>query len=300
MMVNGDPRKLVETGQEATVQFEALGDVPWLLHILWYLPLPNPMFVLNNFALEMIRKRKNLGTPDPPDLCSYLLGEDGKREGLNEQELVAETAFAIQAGGDTSAAVLNFGFYHLITNPEAYKTLQVELDEAFPDADSDEITPQKLASLPYLNAVVKEQLRLSTPFGQMPRVIPGNGLVLEGRFVPGGTIVGSPSYAMNVTEKYWSPDPLKFRPERWLPGGLGPGSVTDENALSSFQFGPFGCLGKAYAIRELLLVNARFLLAYDVALAPGYDGEEFVRKVVNMKTTIFRKKLLLQVRKRSR
>ncbi|EGO28439.1 hypothetical protein SERLADRAFT_458832 [Serpula lacrymans var. lacrymans S7.9] len=147
----------------------------------------------------MIRKRKTLGTPELPDLCSFLLGEhdDSHANELTEGELTADAMFAIQAGSDTTSAVLAYAFYHLLSNPTTYAKLQEELDTAFPKP-SDELYLSILYSLPYLNAVVKEELRLSTPFGNMPRVVPDEGIVLDGRHIPGVTVVGSPTYAMQV------------------------------------------------------------------------------------------------------
>ncbi|KIJ25908.1 hypothetical protein M422DRAFT_192885, partial [Sphaerobolus stellatus SS14] len=43
--------------------------------------------------------------------------------------------------------------------------------------------------LPLLNAIVNEVLRLSTPFF-LPRVLPSDGMIIDGQHIPGDTIVG--------------------------------------------------------------------------------------------------------------
>jgi len=118
----------------------------------------------------------------------------------------------------------------------AYKSLMKELTDNFSDPD-DEIPMSVLANLPYLNAVVYESLRLGTPLPGLPRVVPKSGLVVEGSFIPAGTIVGVSPYVQEISPKNFYPQPEAYKPERWLPGGLGPGTITKKTAIMSFSFG---------------------------------------------------------------
>lgn len=110
------------------------------------------------------------------------------------------------------------------------------MDEAFPDYDAP-LNLEKLTNLPYLNGVVDESLRLGTPFPGLPRVVPEGGSVLDGVFVPEGTIIGVPAYTQEIHPDNFWPEPEAFKPERWLPGGLGPGSRARRGAIMSFSFG---------------------------------------------------------------
>ena len=96
---------------------------------------------------------------------------------------------------------------------------------------------QSLLDHPYLEAVVNEGLRMSTPFPGFPRVVPSEGAVIEDRYVPGGTIVGVPIYSQQMSPENFSLLPMEFKPERWLEGGLGPDTVTRTQALVCFLFG---------------------------------------------------------------
>ena len=95
----------------------------------------------------------------------------------------------------------------------------------------------RLNALPYLDAVVNEALRLGSPFPGLPRVVPAEGAVLDNVFVPGGTVVGVPAYAQEIAEENFWPEPLAFKPQRWLPGGLGPGSYVNKSAIMTFSYG---------------------------------------------------------------
>lgn len=150
------------------------------------------------------------------------------------------------AGSDTTSGILTFLFFFLLSHPATYAKLQAELDGHFPDRDGP-LDPATLASLPFLNAVLKEALRLGTPFGGLARVVPAGGAELEGMHVPGGTVVSVPVYAEHVSAAHFWPAPTQFIPERWLAGGLGPDSVCEEAAWIPFSFGErLGCLFRAH------------------------------------------------------
>lgn len=141
-------------------------------------------------------------------------------------------------GSDTTSTVIIYLFFLLISNKGAYERLREELDANFSDPD-EPISSHTLTSLPYLEAVINEGLRLGTPFPGWPRVTPKEGMVIEGTYIPGNTIVGVNPYVQETSEENFYPDPMAYRPERWLPGGLGPGTITRKSAIMSFSFGEF-------------------------------------------------------------
>jgi cytochrome P450 len=167
--------------------------------------------------------------------------------------------------------------------------------------------------LPYLNAVAEESFRLGAPLGSFPRITPNGGAYIAGQFIPEGTIVGVPAWAQMISEENFHPHPELFIPERWSPGGLGPGSLCNKNAIMTFShgafnrpwiassalnsvfLGPFGCMGKQFAHLEMRLVLAKTLLRYDLKFAPDFDPEKFLAGVKNMRVTSFGYPLRLQV-----
>ncbi|EMD30614.1 hypothetical protein CERSUDRAFT_145879, partial [Gelatoporia subvermispora B] len=219
MMKNGDTGNYVESGQMATAVFETLGEVPSLFDVLWYLPMTKTIGLLENFAHGLLEDRlKDPNADSAQDLTALLLGKDNNSGvELTKEDLRIESLFAIQAGSDTTSGVLTFAFYHLLKHKSAYDRLQAELDDAFPDPDGP-LDLDTLVSLPYLEAVVHESCRLGTPFPGLPRVVPKGGMMIDGEFVPGDTIIAVNPWAQMQSEENFYPDPQIFRPERWLPG----------------------------------------------------------------------------------
>lgn len=70
-------------------------------------------------------------------------------------------------------------------------------------------------SLPYLNKLIEETLRLypATPM-LLPRVVPNGGVEMKGHYLPGGSVVGASAYVLQRNPAVF-PDPLRFDPSRW-------------------------------------------------------------------------------------
>ncbi|KAH7917926.1 cytochrome P450 [Leucogyrophana mollusca] len=291
---DGDPHGFVKCGQMATKMFEILGAVPWLFDILWHFSVTDDIHSLEKYAGGFMSDRvKNAGEARR-DLCSHLLGEhdDGKTQ-LTKETLDVESTFAVQAGSDSAATVLSIAFVYIHSTPGVLERLSDELSKAFPSQD---FAPEqaKLASLPYLNAVVDESLRLGTPFPGLPRVTPDGGITLSNTYVPAGTVVSVPAYTQQVSEENFYPFPLQFRPERWLPGGLGDGSVCNRSALMCFSFGPYSCLGRNLAIQEIRLAISQLLLNFSFQFTEDFSAEKFLNGVTNVRSTFFERNLTVK------
>ena len=121
-----------------------------------------------------------------------------------------------------------------------------------------------MKDLPYLNAAIKETMRLNpTIISTLPRVLdvpltlPKAGIAL-----PAGTVVGMQNYVHHRDPTVYS-DPHSFRPERWL--GLAPSSDM-EKALTPFSLGSRNCIGQNLARAELLLATSLLFRKLDLQL----------------------------------
>lgn len=92
------------------------------------------------------------------------------------------------AGGETTAASMANIVYYLIKNPRVLRKLRGELEEALGNRDeaSKRISVKEAQNIPYLQAVIKESLRILPNGLQFPRVVPKGGLTLAGQFFPEG------------------------------------------------------------------------------------------------------------------
>jgi cytochrome P450 len=132
---------------------------------------------------------------------------------------------------------------------------------------------QDIDSLPYLEAVIKEGLRLRGSFPSLLlRVIPpGKALSIQGYWVPEGTELGVQPWSMHRKRTVWD-KPYEFIPERWLPsdlGGWGPEPGTDSFNEMNRHFIPFGlgtraCAGKNMGMMVTKLIISSLVLQFYV------------------------------------
>lgn len=91
----------------------------------------------------------------------------------------------IVAGSETTGTALAGITYYLCKNPTTLTTLLSEIRSSF--ASADDITFESAGKLPYLDAVIREGLRIYPPFAAgNHRVAPKGGDYVDGHFVPEG------------------------------------------------------------------------------------------------------------------
>lgn len=85
--------------------------------------------------------------------------------------------------------------------------MQSILDQSFPRGPATiTLDDDVLSSIPILDAITLETLRLGTPFF-LPHVVPEEGVEIEGNFIPGGTIVAVAAYSQQISEANFHPNP---------------------------------------------------------------------------------------------
>ncbi|KAI0030260.1 cytochrome P450 [Vararia minispora EC-137] len=298
LLENGDSEGLIRSGQLATTAFEIIGEVPLLFSILWYFPVTKKMRALEERAGRWMTARQNAPDQDKQnDIASFLLVKDGSKPKLTHADLRVDSLFAIQAGSDTPAGVLTLMFFFLIKDSQVYDALRNELDMAFPDATVP-LNMHALGQLEYLSAFMTESLRLGAPFHGFPRITPNEGAFLDEWFVPGGITVSVPGWSQHIDEDNFYPEPLAFRPQRWLPGGLGTGSRANKAAIMAFSSGPYSCLGKQFAMEEITISLVRIVLTYDLEFAPEFDADSFYAGALNVRTPVFKRPLNVVAKRR--
>ncbi|KAL8888387.1 MAG: hypothetical protein Q9215_004183 [Flavoplaca cf. flavocitrina] len=172
----------------------------------------------------------------------------------------------IVAGADTSSASLNAAIYYLWRNPRALARLREELDKwavtkGRKIADG-LISMVEAQELPYLQAVIKETLRIFPGLGNnLVRVIPEGGLTIADHFFPAGTVVGINAFVAHANRDVFGPDADEFRPERWL--GHSDAVTQMDQYFLSFGRGPRTCIGKNIALLMLNTLIPELVLRFD-------------------------------------
>ncbi|KAI0443926.1 cytochrome P450 [Xylaria telfairii] len=202
-----------------------------------------------------------------PDFLEGLLR---KKEALKltQDTLTSNAALLIIAGSETTATLLSGATYLLTSHPEVLKKLEQEVRSAF--KSDEEITLTSVSNLTYMLACLNESLRRYPPVaGSLPRVVPKGGTMIDGKFVPEGTILSVIQWAVNHDSNHWN-EPYKFAPERWLGD---PKYQTDKlDAMQSFSVGPRNCIGRNLAYAEMRLILAKIVFNFDMTLADDSRG----------------------------
>jgi len=121
--------------------------------------------------------------PERKDFMSFILQKYDPAKDWHELENL--TTILLVGGSETTATLLSGLTYYLLTNSRVYEKLKREIRSSF--LSEDDITLIRVAGLPYMKVVIDEALRLYPPTPiSLPRIVPGNGEMIQGRFVPGG------------------------------------------------------------------------------------------------------------------
>lgn len=107
------------------------------------------------------------------------------------------------------------------------------------------MTMQAVTGCKYLRACINEGMRLYPPTpGSLPRVVPGKGEMIEGRWVPGGYAVGVNQLAAGHSERNFR-RAREFYPERWLDEPDSEFKDDDRSAVQPFSYGQRSCIGRS-------------------------------------------------------
>lgn len=133
---------------------------------------------------------------DRKDFMSYALRameRDDPSTMMSNEEIMTTFEVLMVAESETTATLLSGVTYQLLKNPDVLKKLVAEIRSTF--AHSHEITTVSVNDLKYQLAALDEALTIMPPVASaLVRLVPsGEGEIVGGHFVPGGTRVGIPS-----------------------------------------------------------------------------------------------------------
>ncbi|KAI0081470.1 cytochrome P450 [Panus rudis PR-1116 ss-1] len=184
--------------------------------------------------------------------------------------LVRDTcATAYSAAIDSTTTVLQGFFLAMAMRPEVQKKARRQLDAII--GQSSLPTTDDRASLPYIEAILKETLRWKplSPIS-MPRRTSKDD-VYRGYFIPKGSVVIPNSWKM-LLDPHDYPEPEHFKPERFLrpDGSINP-DVRDPKTMI-FGYGRRVCPGADFASRFIFHVMACVLHTFDISPPLADDG----------------------------
>ncbi|KAK9446517.1 cytochrome P450 [Limtongia smithiae] len=187
---------------------------------------------------------------------------------ITTRDIIVHLSTNVFAGSDTTAIALRAVVYFLLKNPAKMEKFMTELDGA--DARGLLSYPvsyrEATTHLPYLQAVIKEAIRLHPSVGLLlERHVPAGGVELCGRYIPAGTIVGINAWVLHHDPSIF-PQPDCFIPERWIDNPPATLALMNQ-AWFAFGAGSRTCIGKNISMMEMSKVLPQLFREYTVELA---------------------------------
>jgi cytochrome P450 len=195
-------------------------------------------------------RRRSADSGGGSDVLSMLLAA-----GMDDRQVRDEAMTLFLAGHETTALALTFALHLLALHPEADARAASELASLGGPAGFDD-----LPRLPYLDAVVKEALRLYPPAWAITRLAIEDVDLAGLRVRKGDSVLVTPWVTHRDARLF--PEPQRFRPERWLDSPPPP-----RFAYLPFGAGPRVCIGASFAQTEAVLVLAALLSRFRFELA---------------------------------
>jgi len=205
--------------------------------------------------------------PHVKDFVDVLLevAETNTRDTKIGRETIKSLIFELFAAGmETSANALEWAMSELLRHPHAIQRLQEEIESVV--GQHGKINESNLASMVYLQCVVKETLRL---YPSLPLAIPHasvEAVTVGGYYIPKKTMVIMNLWAIGRDPIVWGKDASEFKPERFLQ--MEEHGMDLSGGQSDFRMLPFGagrrsCPGSAMAILTIEFALVQLLHTFD-------------------------------------
>ncbi|MED6150363.1 hypothetical protein PIB30_071569 [Stylosanthes scabra] len=220
---------------------------------------------------EKIRSRDSkTDSSDCNDVLDSLLDlVNEEKSELNRHDVLHLLIDLFIAAIDTTSSTLEWAMAELMHNPTKLHKFREELQQSL--GKNGEVEESHVSKLPYLNAIVKEALRLHPP---APMLIPHKGnddVELGGFTVPKNAQILINAWFIGRDPDIWA-NPNSFEPERFLDSEI-------DFKGKHFELIPFGsgrriCPGLPLASRSLGFMLASLLYHFNWKVANGMNPED--------------------------
>ena len=254
--VNNDIFGVLQTSEFVLLPAHIVSILPFMNNLLQlplvkpFLPKPTDKGGIGRFlgvVKGYVDKRYGVNRIRNNDILQTFVDSD-----LSRSEVESEALVTLFGGTDTTSTGLRNTIFFLSTNPSAYRLLQAEIDASVKTAARPIITDDHAKSLPYLQACIKEGLRLWPPsMGLMGKVSDQDDVVC-GMKIPAGTQVGWAALAVMKDRTVFGENADVFEPRRWMDAE--PARLKEMEATYGLVFAAgtrWECLGKRLAYVEL-------------------------------------------------
>ncbi|XP_045780271.1 uncharacterized protein LOC123877512 [Maniola jurtina] len=188
----------------------------------------------------------------------FLLELAIEKGAFSDRQIKDHVDTLLLSGYDTTASALMYTMLLVGSYPDVQEKIFDELHDVFGDDDRD-VTKQDLSQLVYLEAVLKETVRMYPLAPIMARKL-DQDIKLRNYTLSNGRTCMLSAYGLH-RHPMWGPDCEEFKPERWLNFETLPQCPT---AFSGFGMGRRLCIGKTYAMMSMKTTLAHVFRRYRV------------------------------------
>lgn len=218
---------------------------------------------------------KNDSSRNSDLLAHFMSSREKYPEMMTDDQITTHCMVNVVAGIATSTTSITNALRHLVANQASQERLYQEL--LFANVSSP-VTWRQTQALPYLEALVREGVRLRSPdsFNPNGRVVGPEGMELpNGIHLPPGTVVGIKPSVASIDTRTFGDRPYEFIPERWCKSDdETEDEFTERRAKMdrgdmSFSAGTRGCIGKGIALMQIYKLIGTLIYKYKVSCCPN-------------------------------
>ncbi|KAL3499744.1 hypothetical protein ACH5RR_038837 [Cinchona calisaya] len=214
---------------------------------------------------QRVSDERNIESKDFLQFLLQLMKDQGDaKTPLTMTHVKALLMDMVVGGSDTTSNTVEFALAEMMNKPEILRKLQQELDQVV--GKKRVVEEADIPNLPYLYAIMKEQLRLHPALPLLVPHCPSKTCIVGGYTIPKGARVFINVWAIHRDPNIWE-NPSDFRPERFLASKL-------DYSGNDFNYFPFGsgrriCAGTAMAERMFMFSLASLVHSFDWKMADG-------------------------------
>ncbi|XP_025833166.1 cytochrome P450 4d2-like isoform X2 [Agrilus planipennis] len=208
--------------------------------------------IINSLTDSVIKRRKeeienqwdshveDSGDERKLAFLDLLLQAEADGERLSDISIRDEVNTFMFEGHDTTASAISFSLYNISQHPEVQKKIVEELNTISNKGNnSGHFTYTDLQEMKYLEAVIKETLRMYPPVPLFGRLATED-ILYEDKVIPKDTNITLFAFGL-LRDPELFPEPEKFLPERFLGNKV---KANNPFTYVPFSAGPRNCIGK--------------------------------------------------------
>lgn len=231
----------------------------------------NQLDITAKEALDRWQQRDNAKhNRDVLSMLKAMEAEEDVRKHLPNDHIPAYMVEMLAAGSSTTSHTIAFACWLLARYPEEQAKLHKELRDTYPEVDS--IDPTRTTTLPYVDAVLRETMRLFPMIpGPLERHL-GKPIELNGVVIPPGVVASTAAYTQGRLASVF-PEPERFNPDRWLEASEKDRERMETNWIP-FGTGSRACPGSNLAMTELKYMLGTIFRLFDSQIPKGHESDK--------------------------